>query len=161
MGICDKTAHDESIRTEVFLLISSALSSYSGVLRMRAIRGAQTGQTYSEVMKSKFNTNEQSHSNRPYSMLGIWKGQETMFAVANIFAIVSSASTLISAIYDLIGKRERTWLDYYQLSMGLFMLVNVSLKPITLRKVFETEQMQHLNRIQERLKVNISKEKHF
>ena len=62
LGICDKTAHDESIRTEVFLLISSALSTYSGVLRTKAIRGAQAGQTYAELIKSKFSMDKYSHS---------------------------------------------------------------------------------------------------
>lgn len=78
-----------------------------------------------------------------------------MFAVTNIFTIVSTSITMISSIFDLINKRERTWLDYYQLSMGFFMLMNVVTKPVTLKKVFESEQMQHLKRIHDNLQVRV------
>lgn len=54
---------------------------------------------------------------------------------------------------DFFKKRERSWMDYYQLSMGMFMFLNVVTKPITLKGVFESEQMAHLRRIEEKLEV--------
>lgn len=56
-GIYHKTGHDENIRTEAFLLISSALSSYSGILRAKAISYAQAGKTYTELMQGEPRTN--------------------------------------------------------------------------------------------------------
>ncbi|CAM4827068.1 unnamed protein product [Rotaria magnacalcarata] len=139
-SIHDKTQHDESIRTEVFVLISSALSTYSGILRTQAIKYAREGKTYAEVMEK------------------IGKAQRAMFAVANVFTIVSSSGALISSIFDLMAKRERTWLDYYQFCMGLFMLVNVCTKPITIKGIFDSEQMQHLNEMKNSLESDDAKE---
>jgi hypothetical protein len=77
-----------------------------------------------------------------------------MFAVTNVFTLLSSSSALISSIFDLMSKRERTWYDYYQLSMGLFMMVNVCTKPITIKGVFESEQMQYLSQMKKSLEVS-------
>lgn len=66
---------------------------------------------------------------------------------------MSSAFALGSAIYDIVTKRERTWFDYYQVSMALFMFVNVIAKPKTVQSVFESEQMKHLTEIEKNLQV--------
>jgi len=89
-----------------------------------------------------------------YSFLEISKAHRTMFAVTNVFTLLSSSSALISSIFDLMSKRERTWYDYYQLSMGLFMMVNVCTKPITIKGVFESEQMQYLSQMKKSLEVS-------
>ncbi|CAF1263281.1 unnamed protein product [Didymodactylos carnosus] len=136
-GIYDKTLHDESI---LLILISAGLSSYTDYLRTQAIKYARQGKTYAEVMEK------------------ISKAHRTMFAVTNVFTILSSSSALISSIFDLMAKRERTWYDYYQLSMGLFMLVNVCTKPKTIKGVFESEQMQYLSQMKKSLESDEAKE---
>ena len=52
-GIYDKTTHNESISTEVFVLISAALSTYSGMLRAQAMKCARKGKTFAETMESE------------------------------------------------------------------------------------------------------------
>lgn len=64
-----------------------------------------------------------------------------------LFTFFSSASALVSALFELAKKRERTWLDYFQFSMSLFMFVNVVTKPITLKGLFEKEQMAAFNEL--------------
>jgi uncharacterized membrane protein len=76
--------------------------------------------------------------------------------ISNIFTIASSSTALLSAIFDLATKKERTWHDYFQLSMSLFMFVNVVTKPITLKGAFESEQMKALNEMKQSLNVNYS-----
>lgn len=55
VGINDKLSHSESIRNEVMILISIALSQYSSKIRETAIKYAREGKTYAELMASKFN----------------------------------------------------------------------------------------------------------
>lgn len=81
-----------------------------------------------------------------------------MFTISNLFTIATSTLTVISSIFDLVAKKERSWLDYYQLCMGLFMFVNVFAKPITVKRLFETEQMAHLNHMKDKLNVRFSKD---
>jgi hypothetical protein len=76
-----------------------------------------------------------------------------LYTAATGFSVLSSIFALGSAIYDIFRKRERTWLDYYQVSMALFMFVNVVTKPITLKSVFESEQMKCLAEIDKSLQV--------
>ncbi|UJR11289.1 hypothetical protein I4U23_015470 [Adineta vaga] len=139
-SIYDKTSHDESIRTEMFILISAGLSNYTGYLRTQAIKYARQGKTYAEVMEK------------------INKFHRVMFAVANVFTFLSSSSALLSSVFDLMTKRERTWYDYYQLSMGLFMFVNVCTKPRTIKAVCESEQMQYLSQMEKSLESDEAKE---
>ena len=157
LGINDKLLHHESIHNEVMILVSTALSLYSSKIRETAIKYAREGKTYAELMTSKFNliivVKRGSLFSLPVSDIG--KIKEKMFLAANIFSIASSSSALISCIYGLFTKRERTWMDFYQLSMSLFMIVNVVTKPITLKGTFELEQVECLKRIHEELKVNI------
>lgn len=77
-----------------------------------------------------------------------------MFTLSNILTLASSSASIVSAIFDLATKRERTWLDYFQFSMGLFMFLNVVTKPVTLKGVFESEQMKCLNEMKDSLKVS-------
>ena len=77
-----------------------------------------------------------------------------MFTISNTLTILSSSAALLSGIFNLLTKRERTWLDYYQLCMSTFMLCNVLTKPITLKSVFESEQMQCLKQVKSDLKVS-------
>ena len=81
------------------------------------------------------------------------KIHETLFNLANFITIMSSTASILSSIFDLYHKRERSWLDYFQLSMSIFMFTNVFTKPLTLKSFFESEQMKHLGQIKESLKV--------
>jgi hypothetical protein len=69
------------------------------------------------------------------------------------FTVVSSSAALFSSVLDLYAKKERSWLDYYHLSMSLFMLVNVVTKPITIKQLFDSTQLQHLKSLKDDLKV--------
>ena len=60
---------------------------------------------------------------------------------------------MATAFYQMLVKRERTWHDYFQLSMSLFMFLNVMTKPKTLKGVFESEQMKYLDAVKNSLKV--------
>lgn len=77
-----------------------------------------------------------------------------LFKVSNLITILSSAAGIISSIYYLYHKRERTWQDYFQLSMSIFMLTNVLTKPMTLKGIFESEQMNHLEQLKKSLEVS-------
>ena len=139
------------------ILVSAFLSLYSSKIRETAIKYAREGKTYAELMASNFNliivVEIGSLFSLPVSDIG--KIKEKMFLAANLFSIASSSDALISCIYGLFIKRERTWMDFYQLSMSLFMIVNVVTEPITLKGTFELEQIECLKRIHEALQVNI------
>lgn len=156
MGIQDKLSHHESIHNEVLILVSMALSQYSSKIRETAIKYAREGKTYAELMAGTFNLIIVAKTGSLFSLpvSDIGKIKEKMFLAANIFSIASSSGALISCIYGLFTKRERTWMDFYQLSMSLFMIVNVVTKPITLKSTFELEQVECLKRIHDDLKVN-------
>jgi hypothetical protein len=72
-----------------------------------------------------------------------------------MITFVSSSSALFSSFVELWNKKERTWLDYYQFCMALFMTVNVLTKPKTIQGVFESEQLQYLNQIKKNLDVSM------
>jgi hypothetical protein len=56
-GIYDKTSRDESIRTEVLLLASSAFSAYAGRInrywKLEMGKYAREGKTFTEAAQSK------------------------------------------------------------------------------------------------------------
>lgn len=85
-------------------------------------------------------------------MIEIGRLKESFFKLVNFITIISSCSGILSSIYDLYHKRERTWQDYFQLSMSIFMLSNVLTKPKTLKGIFETEQLNHIKQLKESLK---------
>jgi hypothetical protein len=53
--------------------------------------------------------------------------------------VALSASSILTALWHLLTKKNRTWLDYYQLCISIFFFANVVTKPITLQAVFESE----------------------
>lgn len=83
----------------------------------------------------------------------ITKAQKRIFVAVKLITFASSASGLLSSLWDLVQKKERTWLDYYQFCMSLFTFANVLTTPWTIKGVFESEQMQCLKEIRDKLGV--------
>jgi hypothetical protein len=78
--------------------------------------------------------------------------QKFAYNASNIFAVGSSFFSVVSALVQLCQKREHSWRDYFQLSMSLFMFCNIVTKVRTLKNIFESEQMNFIKKMEEKLK---------
>uniref|UniRef100_A0AC35FYC6 DUF4781 domain-containing protein n=1 Tax=Panagrolaimus sp. PS1159 TaxID=55785 RepID=A0AC35FYC6_9BILA len=146
ISICNKLNdsgnNDESIRTEIFTIATAVLSAYTQRLSSVMAVGAKQGKTLADTIN------------------GLTKLEQKIFPLLNYIKLItmfSGVTGLCSAFIDLWKKKERSWLDYFQFSMLLFMTANTLAKPWTLKGIFDSEQMKCLDAIKDELNKDESK----
>ncbi|CAF1289313.1 unnamed protein product [Adineta steineri] len=137
----DKFTHDESVTTELLLVGTTALSGLTAYLN----------QSWSKTMAEQVRKMDSWDD----VVLGVSRTQKIIFATLNVIKAAMSALSAVTAFCHLWMKKNRTWLDYYQLCISLFFFTNTITKPIFLQQVFESEQGKYIeNDIRTRIERN-------
>uniref|UniRef100_A0A914Y6M5 DUF4781 domain-containing protein n=1 Tax=Panagrolaimus superbus TaxID=310955 RepID=A0A914Y6M5_9BILA len=140
-SISVKVNRDESIATEVLTLLSAFFSFYTQQVSQTMVAGAHAGKTYEEAIKG----------------LKYMRLQEKLFPYIKLITAFSSIAGLCTSFYQLWHKKERTIHDYFQFSVLLFMTANTLTKPITLKGIFESQQIKYLKNMKNELTESESK----